>query len=99
MTQSMNDTKTGSEELRARYMQVVTEMVDCWAEGKPLNTDSGKANGYFRLTAWLLEYLMLNNSLPQGVHPMPEGRDRFDRTEPSFPVDFDSLTEGFVLPE
>ncbi len=98
MTQSMNNYTTGSEVLKTRYIPVVTEMVESWAEGKPLNPESGKANGYYRLTAWLLEYVIRHNSLPKGVHPMPEGRDRFGRTEPSFPVDFDSLTDGFVLP-
>lgn len=98
MMQSMNNTKTEGEKLKAHYTPVVTEMVESWAEGKPLNPDSGKPNGYYRLTAWLLEYVMRHNTLPKGVHTMPEGRDRFDRPEPSFPVDFNALTEGFVLP-
>jgi len=99
MTQSMNDTKTGGKELKARCMPVVTEMVDRWAEGKPLNPDSGKANGYYRLTGWLLDYMEQHGALPNGVHAMPEGRDRLNRPEPSFPVDFDAFTEGFTLPE
>ncbi|TNJ37185.1 hypothetical protein FGF66_10955 [Chlorobaculum thiosulfatiphilum] len=30
---------------------------------------------------------------------MPEGRDRFGQLEPSFPVDFDSLTSDRALSE
>lgn len=91
--------KLGHEKLKTRYSPLVTEMVERWAEGKPLNADSGKANGYYRLTGWLLDYLVLHGTFPKGVHAMPEGRDRFNQTEPSFPVDFDTLTEGFSLPE
>jgi hypothetical protein len=87
------------EALKTRYLPIVTEMVDRWAEGKPLNPESGRANGYYRLTGWLLDYVVQHKGLPGGVHAMPEGCDRFNRIEPSFPVDFDTLTEGFSLPE
>jgi len=30
---------------------------------------------------------------------MPEGRDRFGQLKPSFPVDFEPLTAGRVLPK
>lgn len=93
------NTGPGREELEKRYLPLVTEMVERWAEGKPLNPDSGKANGYYRLSAWLLDYVAVHEALPKGVHAMPEGRDRRNRTEPSFPVDFDLLTRGFSLQE
>jgi len=31
------------------------------------------------------------------VHEMPEGRDSFNRVEPSFPVDFDMLLGSRVF--
>ena len=87
------------DELEALYEPLVRAMADRWAEGKPLNPDSGKANGYFRLSAWLLDYLVQHRAMPKGGHPMPEGRDRHGRIEPSFIVDFDEVTRGFSLPE
>ena len=87
------------DDLKARYLPVVTAMVDRWAEGKALNPDSGRANGYYRMIGWLLNYVTENRELPKGIHGMPEGRDRHGRTEPSFPVDFDQVSEGFTLPE
>jgi hypothetical protein len=86
-------------ELKTLYLPAVTAMADRWAEGKPLNPDSGRANGYYRLSAWLLDYLVRHNAMPAGVHEMPEGRDRHGRIEPSFPVDFDPLADGIHLPD
>ncbi|NEX11761.1 MAG: hypothetical protein C1942_03530 [Prosthecochloris sp.] len=92
------EAQLNDEAMRDLYRPIVTAMVDRWSEGKPLNPDSGKANGYYRLTAWLLDYLVLHRSMPQGLHQMPEGRDRFNRIERSFPVDFDELSRGLSLP-
>jgi hypothetical protein len=82
-------------QLEARYRPLVEEVVEQWAVGKPPNPSpaatSSKPSGYFRLTNWLLDYLVANGEFPKGVHMMPEGRDRFGQLEPSFPVDFDSL--------
>lgn len=81
--------------LEARYRPLVEEVVEQWSVGKPPNPSpaatSSKPSGYFRLTNWLLDYLVANGEFPKGVHMMPEGRDRFGQLEPSFPVDFDSL--------
>lgn len=44
-------------DLKALYLPVVTAMADRWAEGKILNPDSGRANGYYRMTGWLLNYV------------------------------------------
>ena len=87
------------DELANRYRHVVTTMVERWAEGKPLNPGSGKANGYYRLTGWLLDYLQRHKTMPEGTHLMPEGRDRRGRIEPSFTIDFDPLTDGIRLPD
>ncbi|AOS83699.1 hypothetical protein BIU88_05775 [Chlorobaculum limnaeum] len=88
-------------QLEARYRPIVEEIVEQWAIGKPPNPSpaatSSKPSGYFRLTNWLLDYLMVHGEFPKGVHMMPEGRDRFGELEPSFPVDFDPLTEGRIL--
>lgn len=88
-------------QLEARYQPIVEEIVEQWAIGKPPNPSpaatSSKPSGYFRLTNWLLDYLMVHGEFPKGVHMMPEGRDRFGELEPSFPVDFDPLTEGRML--
>lgn len=86
-------------DLKALYQPLVTAVADLWAEGKPLNPDSGKANGYYRLSGWLLDYLVQHKAMPEGVHRMPEGRNRHGETEPAFPVDFDTLSKGFSLPE
>ncbi len=85
-----------------RYRQLVERIVEQWAVGKPPNPSpaatSNKPSGYFRLTNYLLEYLATHGSFPCGVHEMPEGRDILGNLEPSFPVDFDSILEGFELP-
>ncbi|NTU58671.1 MAG: hypothetical protein HGB00_07100 [Chlorobiaceae bacterium] len=81
-----------------RYMPAVEAIVERWAVGKPLNPFSNKANGYYRLTSYLLEYLIEHNAFPAGVHEMPEGRDRFNNIEPSFPVDFDVVVGDASLP-
>jgi len=86
------------DDLKALYLPLVTAMVDRWAAGKPLNPESGRANGYYRMTGWLLNYVAEYRALPKGVHKMPEGRDRQGRVEPSFSVDFDIVSEGFSLP-
>jgi len=89
--------------LEAHYRSVVTEIVERWAVGKPPNPSpaatSGKPSGYFRLTGWLLDYLVVNGEFPKGTQMMPEGRDKSGQLEPSFPVDFDPLTAGCVLPK
>jgi hypothetical protein len=92
-------TQPGREELMARYLPVVLALVERWAAGRPVNEHSGKAVGYYRLTGWLLDYVVQHRMLPEGVHVMPEGQDRSNRVEPSFPVDFDELTGGFSLPD
>jgi hypothetical protein len=95
----MNNEKRNA--LEAHYQPIVEEIVEHWAIGKPPNPSpaatSNKPSGYFRLTNWLLDYLVLNGEFPKGVHMMPEGRDRFGQLEPSFPVDFEPLTAGRVL--
>jgi hypothetical protein len=83
------------------YRSIVEAIVEKWAVGKPPNPSpaatSDKPSGYFRLTNYLVEYLVMNRELPAGVHEMPEGLDRFGNLEPSFPVDFDELLQGFTL--
>ena len=90
-------------QLETHYRPIVEEIVERWAIGKPPNPSpaatSTKPSGYFRLTNWLLDYLVENGAFPTGVHMMPEGRDRFGELEPSFPVDFDPLTSGRTLPK
>ncbi|NTV03207.1 MAG: hypothetical protein HGB04_10600 [Chlorobiaceae bacterium] len=99
------ETKSGSgqQDLINRYRTVVEQIVEKWAVGKPPNPSpvatSNKPSGYFRLTNWLLEYLAAHGELPSGLHDMPEGRDILGNLEPSFPVDFDIILEGFTLPE
>ena len=92
-----------SEELFIRYRPIVEQVVEKWAIGKPPNPSpvatSNKPSGYFRLTNYLLEYLVSHGKFPVGIHDMPEGRDILGNPEPSFPVDFDSVLEGFRLPE
>jgi len=91
--------ETGQE----KYQSLVELVVERWAEGKPPNPSptatSGKPSGYFRLRGYLLEYLAKNGVFPSGVHMMPEGRDSLGNVEPSFPVDFDEILDGFTLPE
>lgn len=88
--------------LETLYRPAVNEIVEQWAVGKPPNPSpvatSNKPSGYFRLTDWLLEYLVAKNEFPKGIHQMPQGIDRLGNIEPSFPVDFDPLTEGRALP-
>ena len=82
-----------------RYKDVVEEIVEEWAACKPINPTPGstKPSGYFRLTNYLLDYLTLHHAFPTGVHAMPEGRDRFNNLEPSFPIDFDSIIGNRTL--
>jgi hypothetical protein len=94
----MESLKTERDQAVALYRPVVEKIVDSWAVGKPINQFSNKANGYYRLTNYLLEYLIEHKAFPTGVHDMPEGRDRFDQIEPSFPVDFDVVAGDAVLP-
>ena len=86
-----------------RYQPLVVSIVETWAIGKPPNPSpvatSNKPSGYFRLTNYLLEYLVTHGTFPSGIHDMPEGKDRLGNSEPSFPVDFDSILKGFTLPE
>jgi len=83
----------------ARYQAVVEQIVDGWAVGKPPLQSTGKPSGYYRLTKYLLEYILLHESFPKGIHPMPEGRDSNNNLEPSFPVDFDTVIGNMAFPE
>jgi len=78
---------------------VVKHIVDGWAVGKPPLQSTGKPSGYYRLTNYLTEYILINKCLPKGIHSMPEGRDRNNNLEPSFPVDFDSIIGDTTLPD
>ncbi|NTW54073.1 MAG: hypothetical protein HGB15_04805 [Chlorobaculum sp.] len=88
--------------LEARYRPTVEALIERWAIGKPPNPSpaatSNKPSGYFRLTNWLLDYLVVNGEFPKGTHMMPDGRDRFGNFEPPFVVNFDPLTIGRTLP-
>lgn len=88
--------------LEALYRPFVEEIVEAWAVGKPPNPSpaatSDKPSGYFRMTNWLLDYLVSNREFPKGVEQMPEGIDRFGTVEPSFPVDFDPLCSNRTPP-
>ena len=75
----------------------IEEIVEQWAFGKPLLASTGKPSGYYRLINYLREYITASNTLPTGIHTMPEGRDRFNQLEPSFPVDFDTLIDAIRL--
>lgn len=59
------------------YREQVEALVEKWAEGKPPNpaaeSPTAKPSGYYRLSGWLLEYLMEHDELPSGVHAMPRG--------------------------
>lgn len=94
---------TERNQLEVLYRPVVEEIVERWAVGKPPNPSpaatSNKPSGYFRLTGWLLEYMVTKREFPRGVHQMPEGRDILGNLEPSFPVDFCEILKGFSLPE
>ncbi|MEI8186211.1 MAG: hypothetical protein WCG19_05920 [Chlorobiaceae bacterium] len=80
--------------LKASEQALVEQIVERWAFGKPLLETTGKPSGYYRLTNYLGEYIMVNKVLPTGIHMMPEGRDRFNNVEPSFPVDFDTIVHS-----
>ncbi|MBN1928258.1 MAG: hypothetical protein JW764_01745 [Chlorobiaceae bacterium] len=88
--------------LEAMYRPVVEEIVERWAAGKPPNPSpaatSDKPSGYFRLTGYLLDYVIRHHALPEGLHRMPEGRDRFGALEPGFVVNFDQVTGDSALP-
>ena len=81
------------------YQAIVAHIVDGWAIGKPVLQSTGKPSGYYRLTKYLLDYLLANAAFPKGIHLMPEGRDRYNNLEPSFPVDFDSIIGDSTLPD
>jgi hypothetical protein len=84
-----------------RYKGIVEQIVEFWAVGKPVNPSPGststKPSGYYRLTNYLFEYLCLYSAFPRGVHTIPEGRDRFNNVESSFPVDFDTIIDESML--
>jgi hypothetical protein len=94
-----NQKQLGMDELKIEG--VVEEIVEGWAAGKPINQSPGststKPAGYYRLRGYLLEYMQRHGAFPGGVHEMPEGRDSFNRVEPSFPVDFDMLLGSRVF--
>ncbi len=81
------------------YHATIEQIVDGWAVGKPVLESTGKPSGYYRLTNYLRQYTIAHESLPKGIHTMPEGRDSFNKLEPSFPVDFDSIIGKITLPE
>ncbi len=83
----------------ADYQPLVERIVEGWAAGKPPLQATGKPSGYYRLTNYLLEYLVSNGTFPEGVHAMPEGLDRHNNIEPSFPVDFDAIIGNATLPD
>lgn len=100
----MDSRKQEPDEIKAqKYKVAVEQIVEGWAHGKPVNQSPGstsiKPSGYYRLTNYLLEYVLLHGTFPSGVHAMPEGRDRFNQLEPSFPVDFDSIIGNRTLPD
>ncbi len=84
---------------RALYEAVVLQIVEGWAQGKPTLPTTGKPSGYYRLTNYLRDYLLVHRRFPKGIHTMPEGRDSFNKIEPSFPVDFDAIIGTLTLPE
>lgn len=83
---------------KAFYLATVEQIVDGWAIGKPVLESTGKPSGYYRLTNYLRQYIATHESLPKGIHFMPEGRDSFNTIEPSFPVDFNSIIGDISLP-
>ncbi|MFZ4525696.1 MAG: hypothetical protein ACOYOE_09140 [Chlorobium sp.] len=86
------------EQKKALYQPVTERIVEGWAAGKPPLEATGKPGGYYRLTNYLLEYLITNGNFSTGVHAMPEGRDRHNNIEPSFLVDFDAIIGNATLP-
>jgi hypothetical protein len=81
------------------YQSTIEQIVDGWAVGKPVLESTGKPSGYYRLTNYLRQYTIAHESLPKGIHTMPEGRDCFNKLEPSFLVDFDTIIGKITLPE
>lgn len=81
------------------YQATIEQIVEGWAVGKPVLESTGKPSGYYRLTNYLRQYIIAHESMPRGIHTMPEGRDSFNKIEPSFPVDFDSIIGEVTLPE
>ena len=84
---------------KALYQGTIEQIVEGWAAGKPALESTGKPSGYYRLTNYLRQYIIAHESLPKGIHTMPEGRDSFNKIEPSFPVDFDRIIGEVTLPE
>ncbi len=84
---------------KAFYQATIEQIVEGWAAGKPVLESTGKPSGYYRLTSYLSQYIMAHESLPKGIHTMPEGRDSFNKIEPSFQVDFDRIIGEVTLPE
>ncbi len=84
---------------RSLYQATIEQIVDGWAFGKPALQSIGKPSGYYRLTNYLRQYTLAHESLPKGIHTMPEGRDSFNKVEPSFTVDFDSIIKEITLPD
>jgi hypothetical protein len=84
---------------KAFYLATIEQIVDGWAVGKPVLESTGKPTGYYRLTNYLRQYIIAHESLPKGIHFMPEGRDSFNNVEPSFLVDFDSIIGEITLPK
>jgi hypothetical protein len=72
--------------------ELIELIVERWAKGKPLLETTGKPSGYYRLNNYLCAYITTHKTLPAGIHTMPEGRDRNNNIEPSFPGDFDTIT-------
>ena len=85
-------------ERKTFYQPIVEQIVEGWATGKPPLPATGKPGGYYRLTNYLLEYLVAHGVFPAGVHAMPEGRDQHNAIEPSFPVDCEVVIGDVVLP-
>jgi hypothetical protein len=81
------------------YLATIQKIVDGWALGKPVLESTGKPSGYYRLTNYLGQYIISHETLPKGIHFMPEGRDSFNNLEPSFPVDVDSIIGDITLPK
>ena len=81
------------------YRPVVEQIVERWAVGKPPLPTTGKPSGYYRLTNYLLNYLVEHDAFPTGIHQMPEGRDCHQQVEPSFPVDFNVVIGETRLPK
>lgn len=84
---------------KALYQATIEQIVEGWAVGKPVLESTGKPIGYYRLTNYLRQHLISHESMPKGIHTMPEGRDSFNKIEPSFQVDFDRIIGEVTLPE